>query len=367
MRQIRRTDEQGMVAIIITLIMLMVISLIVLGFAQVSRRSQREALDNQLALQAYYAAETGVNDITSGLATGLPADRTDCGTFPYNGHTLPRPLKVGSDPTHPEVANTCLLIEGHPPKLIADDIPDTKGSVMWEVKNVAGSDFTSLKLSWEADPGAAGPCTVAYNVYPSADAASWACDHALLRMDIIRASDVNAHLNSATDRDAAKKLAAATATLYLHPSNAPRDVSIDNFTSSTTAYQGACQVRSPGPGIPSCAVTVTLNGSGPAGAQANDYYVRLTALYADAKTVTLSGTDSTGGTPRFEDGQIVIDSTGRAQDQVKRISVRIPLTKASTSEPVFGLQGAGSICKDLMINQPGVYRVGNCAGIWPGI
>src|ERR1700761_8288581 len=59
-KRIRR-DEQGMVSILVTMIMVIVISLIVIGFAEVSRRNQREALDNQLSTQAYYAAESGVN------------------------------------------------------------------------------------------------------------------------------------------------------------------------------------------------------------------------------------------------------------------------------------------------------------------
>jgi Tfp pilus assembly protein PilX len=58
-----REDKQaGMVAIMVTMILMIVISLIVVGFAQISRRNQRQALDRQLSTQAFYAAETGVND-----------------------------------------------------------------------------------------------------------------------------------------------------------------------------------------------------------------------------------------------------------------------------------------------------------------
>jgi hypothetical protein len=361
MRQIRRTDEKGIVAIIVTLIMMLVISLIVLGFAQVTRRNQREALDSQLALQAYYAAETGVNDITNGLATSLPTDRTDCGQFLYNGQMLPRALKVDpADAAHPEVATTCLLIDAHPPKLVADDIPDTTGSVMWNIKSTSGNNFGSLDLSWEKDPGGSGACNVAYDSYPPVGQSGWACDHALLRMDIVRTSDINAHLNATTDPDAARKLAAATATVYLHPSDNGTPVSIAGFSSNVTAYQGGCKIVPPGPGTPSCKVRISFTTGN---SQSNNYYVRLTALYADAKNVVLGGTDTAGGVVRFDNGQIVVDSTGRARDQVKRISVRIPLTKASTTEPIFGLLGAGGVCKDILITGGASYRNTTCTSL----
>jgi type II secretory pathway pseudopilin PulG len=362
MRQIRRTDERGMVAIIVTLVMMLVITLIVLGFAQVTRRNQREALDSQLALQAYYAAETGVNDIANGLVTGSPPNRIDCSTFAYNGQTLPRTLKPNpSDVLHPEVANTCLLIDAEPTKLIADDSPDSTGSVMWNVKTLAGINLASLDLSWEKDPGGSGSCSLPYTSYPPAGPGEWDCDHALLRMDIVRTSDVNAHLNAATDPDAARKLAAATATVYLHPSDTATPVSIDNFTSNVTGYQGGCKVNaSPPAGTPSCSAHITFSTGN---SQSNDYYVRLTTLYADAKKVVLSGTDISGGVPRFKDGQIVVDSTGRAQDQVKRISVRIPLSKASSDNPVFGLQGAGGVCKDILITGGVSYKNNACTAL----
>src|SRR5689334_20404193 len=75
--------QAGMVAIMVMLILMLVISLIVLGFAQISRRNQRQSLDRQLSTQAFYAAETGINDaaeiIKNALAAGTTAaDKPDC-------------------------------------------------------------------------------------------------------------------------------------------------------------------------------------------------------------------------------------------------------------------------------------------------
>ena len=61
---------------------MIVMSLIVLGFAQISRRNQRESLDRQLSTQAFYAAESGVNDARELITTAaqnnqaIPAKKT---------------------------------------------------------------------------------------------------------------------------------------------------------------------------------------------------------------------------------------------------------------------------------------------------
>lgn len=43
----------------ITIVMMVVISLIVVGFTQVANRNRRQSLDRQLSTQAFYVAESG--------------------------------------------------------------------------------------------------------------------------------------------------------------------------------------------------------------------------------------------------------------------------------------------------------------------
>src|SRR5687768_8797387 len=100
--------QQGMAAIFVTMIMMIVISLIVLGFAQVSRREARDSLDRQLSTQAYFAAETGVNDavevIKSSGAGSIP-EKTSC---EYSGPEYDA-SKAVIDSTN-NVSYTCLLV-----------------------------------------------------------------------------------------------------------------------------------------------------------------------------------------------------------------------------------------------------------------
>jgi Tfp pilus assembly protein PilX len=84
---LHNSSQTGMVSIMVTMLLMLVITLIVLGFAQVSRREQIQTLDRQLSAQAFFAAESGVNDaisvIKQRLAQGLPiSDKTACSTNP---------------------------------------------------------------------------------------------------------------------------------------------------------------------------------------------------------------------------------------------------------------------------------------------
>jgi Tfp pilus assembly protein PilX len=89
-----RHAEQGLVSIVVTMIFLIVLSLIVVGFAQVARREQRESLDRQLSSQAFYAAESGINIAKSAISDSS-------GTYSSNNAVLNDKGSCGPDGTPP--------------------------------------------------------------------------------------------------------------------------------------------------------------------------------------------------------------------------------------------------------------------------
>ena len=58
-----RKNEKGVISIIVTMVFIIVVGLIVLGFGEVSRNQSRQTLDNQLSTASYYAAQSGINTI----------------------------------------------------------------------------------------------------------------------------------------------------------------------------------------------------------------------------------------------------------------------------------------------------------------
>src|SRR3954464_6641054 len=81
-------SEAGMASFLIVMILMLVITLIVIGFAQVTRRNSREALDRQLSSQAFYAAESGVNVTTNAIISHVNT---------YGLGSLPTKTACGSD------------------------------------------------------------------------------------------------------------------------------------------------------------------------------------------------------------------------------------------------------------------------------
>src|SRR3954463_2749341 len=120
--QQRQVKERGMVSILVTMLLMVVITLIVLGFAQISRRNQRQAVDRQLSTQAFYAAEAGINDarnlIKTALSSGatIPA-KTDCTNGSGPAAAFYSTLSPSLD-TPNNVSYTCLMVDPAPKDLL---------------------------------------------------------------------------------------------------------------------------------------------------------------------------------------------------------------------------------------------------------
>ena len=119
-----RASEVGMISIMTTMVLMIIISLIALGFAQISRRNQRESLDRQLSTQAFYAAESGVNDARDLIANAVNAGTTvpDKDACDDNGAgafyaTLNPVIDAAKN-----VEYSCLLVDTAPTELRYSDV-----------------------------------------------------------------------------------------------------------------------------------------------------------------------------------------------------------------------------------------------------
>src|SRR5580658_8830161 len=91
------TDEKGFASIVIALILIIVLALLTVAFAQLARREQADALDKQLAVQANYAAETGINDAYTYIE--------DNGTLPANNAAATQCNALSQDSSYPYQEN----------------------------------------------------------------------------------------------------------------------------------------------------------------------------------------------------------------------------------------------------------------------
>ncbi len=112
-------ERSGVVSLVITLFIMLIVTLVALSFATLMRREQRQALDRQLNTQAFYAAETGINDTIKALQqdpTGV-GDINSCDTtaqnrIRINGITPNRTLDSDA-----RIAYTCVFVDQTPTEL----------------------------------------------------------------------------------------------------------------------------------------------------------------------------------------------------------------------------------------------------------
>jgi Tfp pilus assembly protein PilX len=135
-----RKDERGLVSFMITLIMMMVITLIVIGFTQVVNRNRRITLDRQLSAQAFYAAESGINDVVKQIKTDgyTVQSQTNC-TSGYYASKLVYKLNSG---TSTDVAYTCVLVNP-----VVPDIRTQASAAESKVVDIEPSDANSTNLT----------------------------------------------------------------------------------------------------------------------------------------------------------------------------------------------------------------------------
>jgi hypothetical protein len=359
----RTTNQQGMVSILVTMIMIIVISLIVLGFATITRHNQREVLDRQLSTQAYYAAETGVNEAVKAWQTGkISTQNTGCtdlfDTTVNPTAPLPNENYLSTDKS---VAYTCLLFNPFPASLIQAPL-NSGADVVWPLTDKSGNPITSLTFTWAnaSSLGPSGACGAGLNSYSQASTRT--CHYADLRVDLVQASATNLFEGAAPPANAAATLANETATLFMQPSSAGTgtiNLAAANFTAGTREATAQCNPTSLTNGT--CSVTVHLP------ANTSSYYARISTIYEGTDSLTVTGTD-TAGNIAFTGAQAVVDATGKDQDELRRIQVRTPLTAGNSQAELStdAVQSTGSICKQLTVAGTAVttslYSTGSCSG-----
>ncbi len=343
-RQRLKNDERGIASIIIVMIIIMILTLFVLAMARNAQREQRQALDRQLSSQAFYAAESGVNDTTNYVRenlTTLPAEKTKCDTGEFPGF-----------PTEPLTADnvvkyTCVLYDLTPEVLEYANINSSGKNI--PLQNANDQGISNLTVSWESPQGGnnISGCSFSDNRLPQ----SWpdSCDIGMLRIEIFQAHNMS--------RD---NLINNAYTVFVYPSNSSEGTTEFGWGQGNTglSQQGivahaSCQdSRSP-----KC--QITINNAGITGGSIK--YMRVRTLYKDSSRVTVSA-ESTSGKVEFKNAQMVIDSTGKANDVLRRIRVHVPIIPDFNYSP-YVVKTMGDMCKLLNVypGQPDTDNADSCS------
>ncbi|HEV2402733.1 MAG TPA: hypothetical protein VGS08_00890 [Candidatus Saccharimonadales bacterium] len=347
--------ERGIVSLLVTMVLMVVISLIVLGFAQTARRNQTTQLDQQLSVAALYAAESGINDALQVIQTNISsvplADFTEpncmlqSGNQPLPGQPSPDvwdgklpPFTLADGASY-----SCLTVNAEPPIIRYGDVG--LHSIVVPI-NAASGAISQLTLQWGGEPPSSN--TTCPNANPSLDkqfSSNWQCNYGVLRVDLV----------PTTLSQNATQLEENTMTFFVVPDT--------TATASSLAFQPAssgntndafglnCNVPQGSPPTPTCKITITGLSS-----QGNKYYMRISSQEIDAHNLQITAQDSGGSNLKLYGAEVVVDATGKAQNVLRRIAVYAPLT-TQNGLPDFALESTNPICKQFAVLN-GYYGVG---------
>jgi hypothetical protein len=339
LKQTLTNDQKGMASIIVAVTLMLIISLIVLAMSQNTQNEQRQALDRQLSDQAFYNAESGINDVAYYLYSNPNAavDKTDCNTSLGN---------ISNQIDGPDGVNkyTCVLYDKAPKSLQYDNLSISSPKII-PIQTVNDSGATAalerLTISWDDADNRDGNISGGCNFGSGSPALPTSCDYGGVRVELI---------SPALNRDAMRERSLIA---FLLPNNGAvgGDIAVGGlgYPNSQGLIQ-ATNCSNTDAAMRRCSKTITQIGTG-------NLYLSIRSLYRPIN-VTITGVDSFNNALRFKDTQIVVDSTGKANDVLRRVQVRIP-AKNQYVYPGFALQSKDSICKvlNVSLNDAGVGNV----------
>jgi hypothetical protein len=338
-------DQNGLVAFVIVMIVMILLTLIVLAFGKLVRREQKETLDRQLNTQAFYAAESGVNDAADALRQfPLLANQEydQCDEFVTAATAAGATINNVIDGA---IVYSCLLVDPSPLELTYDSVPLNE-SVALPLQSGGSSGsvpITSLEIyfndsSLKNNVNLSGcPGLGTYPVsYPAT------CQIGILRLELVPFTGPKSRDQLITDR----------AIAFVQPSSAGGSASFTYASASGDSqglrHQAVCAAAT----LPRrCRVTITGIPGMTLG------YLRMRSIY---RTTGVTIRAFSGGTQvELSGAQAEIDATGRANDILKRIKVTRPIGSGSDLFPEFALQTTRTQCKRMTVAPPNVMNVQN--------
>ncbi len=346
-------NQEGMVAITTTLIIMILIALVVSSFALLVGREQRESLDRQLSTQAFYAAEAGVRDATDALSrnTSLVTAKNNC-----NGFVSDTGLAYQQD-LSTNVKYSCVLINTTPNNILNTNLDPVDGSFVIPIE--ANTNLSKLKISWQNNNGdlqfedsARGS---SFGLPTGQDASNSALKTGMPRITLVPGFN-GGNLTR-------QKIIDESQTLFLYPKTGlPSSVAYEPNGNQSRSTQGQfvsgdCKTNHPNDTF-ACASTLT-------GLSQRNYFLVIKPLYRPI-SLEVTGYDSANQKTTFSNAQAVIDSTGKATDVLRRIQVRVPIEKGPSLRnmqslfPEAAVESTDSFCKQFQVTSGSVADL--CSG-----
>ncbi len=305
-------SEHGYASFVITLVTIIVTSLIVIGFSADARIEQKNSLADAEAAQAYYTAESGANDAYAQIQAGQIPNSATTGCTPSEyENTLAKTNTLSAYNLY-----SCLVVNPTP-NILAYTLTPGKGVVVPAIDT--SGNINSITLSWQTSnitqtfTGCPASSTTNLNLPKFAAYAD--CSAGLIQVDITDNTEIE---NSNVSTSPINYSPPSQNTIYLAPETNLLDSPPGIIGSASPTSQVQVQYVQCSPSLItgeqySCSETLNLSSF-------NDsaFYLHLQSFY-QTQSLAITAQSSIGGAVSFTNSQILIDSTGKANGQIKRI------------------------------------------------
>lgn len=361
MVNMRKLHQKGIVSIVVTLVLILILTIVIISFSSFTRREQVETFERQLGTEAFYAAESGVNDALEQLRLTLENEGPNEGLFSTEKDrcdSMPASITdygVIENEISPDgqAAYTCLLVDSTPKSLEITNLSEGDSEILplQRERNGGGGAIPALgsvSLYWhsseaiESDftPGFAACQGVALMTLPE----TWppGCHAGMLRVELVRIP------TSGTFTEA--NLYDRAMTFYVKPRTSGGGSVAYDIANNGQIVNGICNTTPTSATRPKhCRLSIM-------GLPDTLYYARITSLYVPSE-ITICAPDcgvDTGPlasrTAEMAGSQAVVDSTGRASDILRRIQVRVDISNLNGPFPSFAVGSEDSICKRFSVS-----------------
>lgn len=385
MRRPRTSNQYGGVSIFIVVFTALLVTVVVSSFAQLMMRNQQQAQANDLSQSAYDSAIAGVEDAKRALVRLAECDKTGsscandirnafsdlqgCDALQVAGVVRfdigKQEVKVGD--ADQNQAYTCVKVQLDTPDYQDDGLAP---GVPVVVPLKSESNFDTVRLSWftKADldkiSGESGVETVALpsgtvNLVDTDDWPKYA--PGLMRTQLIQFTQGSINLDEFNQKGTPN-----ARTLFLYPRNystsVPLQVDFNNDvrrqdTTTNNLAQASCNDTFTEFNGYACQVDLKL----PTVAGAREAYLQLQTYYQQFSSYKLELLE--GSTPvNLKEVQPLIDSTGRASSQFRRVEARVTLRNDAINlqYPDAALSVDGDLCKNFFVTNSATNYDSRC-------
>jgi Tfp pilus assembly protein PilX len=356
-----KKQQSGMASIIVVSLLVVLLTLITLGFAKLMGRSVQNASSNETAAAASYAAQSGLNDLADYVMTNLKSGtyiKSDsCNSLIVDSTGHPGPFYNDSNVTGDNNTRyTCLLVNQRPQDLVYQNITNLKSKVVKLTTDTVTSSIDSYMFSWQSRD------YPSHNTAPNSsvglqDETTWNNNDyiPMLRVTLYPITTSGALDDSVQSN---------SRTFYLIPaSDAP--VSSKTFDFTSTADGSKKRVKCDTAQVPGFTGTsdytcnVVINGLEKV-PNIDYFYARITPIYNNVD-IKIKGNDIDNRAVKFKNVQAVLDVTAKSGPSAKRLQSRVDTAGVDTTTgnvtaspnispddnlgPDFSLRTATALCK----------------------